>query len=197
MIQAAKIIGTGLTTTGLIGAGVGIGVVFGALILGVARNPSLRGQFFYLRYIRFCILRSNGFVCFNDGFFASIRAIAMKGYIAMAFLIRVSIYFFSDLKHVFTLCFLAINLLIIICFGCCFIHFVFLLFIFNIFGLFYLILYDKIIISYSPRLYKFILLLALFIAFFLLFVLFIAIFIQIYYTLLDYIVKINGLPHGT
>lgn len=32
MIQAAKIIGTGLGTTG---AGVGIGVVFGALILGV------------------------------------------------------------------------------------------------------------------------------------------------------------------
>jgi len=35
MIQAAKIIGTGLATTGLIGAGVGIGVVFGALILYV------------------------------------------------------------------------------------------------------------------------------------------------------------------
>ena len=35
MIQAAKIIGTGLATTGLIGAGVGIGVVFGSLILGV------------------------------------------------------------------------------------------------------------------------------------------------------------------
>jgi hypothetical protein len=29
MIQGAKIIGTGLATTGLIGAGVGIGVVFG------------------------------------------------------------------------------------------------------------------------------------------------------------------------
>ena len=46
MIQVAKIIGTGLATTGLIGAGIGIGVVFGALILGVARNPSLRGQLF-------------------------------------------------------------------------------------------------------------------------------------------------------
>lgn len=46
MIQAAKIIGTGLATTGLIGARVGIGVVFGIFILGVARNPSLRGQLF-------------------------------------------------------------------------------------------------------------------------------------------------------
>jgi hypothetical protein len=36
MIQAAKIIGTGLATTGLIGAGVGIGVVLGALIIGVS-----------------------------------------------------------------------------------------------------------------------------------------------------------------
>jgi F-type H+-transporting ATPase subunit c len=45
-IQAVKILGTGLATTGLIGAGVEIGVVFGALILGVARNPSLRGQLF-------------------------------------------------------------------------------------------------------------------------------------------------------
>jgi F-type H+-transporting ATPase subunit c len=32
MIQAAKIIGTGMATTGLTGAGIGIGVVFGVLI---------------------------------------------------------------------------------------------------------------------------------------------------------------------
>jgi F-type H+-transporting ATPase subunit c len=35
-----------MATIGLIGAEVGIGVVFGALILDVARNPSLRGQLF-------------------------------------------------------------------------------------------------------------------------------------------------------
>ena len=39
MIQAEKTIGTGLATTGLTGAGMGIGAVFGALILGVTRNP--------------------------------------------------------------------------------------------------------------------------------------------------------------
>jgi F-type H+-transporting ATPase subunit c len=63
MIQAAKIIGTGLATTRLICAGAGIGVVFGALIfslalvaliLGVvsqsAKSPSLRGQLFLLCY---------------------------------------------------------------------------------------------------------------------------------------------------
>ena len=60
MIQVAKIIGTGLATTGLIGAGVGIGVVFGALILGVARNPSLRGQLFsYAKMLSSNLVRYN------------------------------------------------------------------------------------------------------------------------------------------
>lgn len=46
MLQSSKIIGSGLATTGLIGAGVGIGVVFRALIIGVARNPSMKAQLF-------------------------------------------------------------------------------------------------------------------------------------------------------
>ena len=60
MIQAAIIIGTGLATTGLIGAGVGIGVVFGALILGVARNPSLRGQLFSYAILGFAFAEATG-----------------------------------------------------------------------------------------------------------------------------------------
>ena len=60
MNQAAKIIGTGLATTGLIGAGVGIGVVFGALILGVARNPSLRGQLFAYAILGFAFSEATG-----------------------------------------------------------------------------------------------------------------------------------------
>jgi F-type H+-transporting ATPase subunit c len=32
----------GLATIGLAGAGVGIGTVFGALVLGISRNPSLK-----------------------------------------------------------------------------------------------------------------------------------------------------------
>ena len=59
MIQAA-ILGTGLATTGLIGAGVGIGVVFGALILGVARNPSLRGQLFSYAILGFAFSEATG-----------------------------------------------------------------------------------------------------------------------------------------
>ena len=60
MIQAAKIIGTGLATTGLIGAGVAIGVVFSALIMGVSRNPSLRGQLFSYTILGFAFAETTG-----------------------------------------------------------------------------------------------------------------------------------------
>lgn len=44
IVVAAKLHGAGAATIGLAGAGIGIGTVFGALIQGVARNPSLRGK---------------------------------------------------------------------------------------------------------------------------------------------------------
>ena len=70
MIQAAKIIGTGLATTGLIGAGIGIGVVFGGLILGVARNPSLRGQLFSYALIRFAFSEATRLFALMMAFFS-------------------------------------------------------------------------------------------------------------------------------
>ena len=42
------------------GAGMGIGVVFGALILGVARNPSLRGQLFSYAILGFAFAEATG-----------------------------------------------------------------------------------------------------------------------------------------
>lgn len=51
IVQAAKLIGAGVATVGLAGAGVGIGTVFGALIRGLSRNPSLEQK-----RLRFCIL---------------------------------------------------------------------------------------------------------------------------------------------
>ncbi len=68
MIQVAKIIGTGLATTGLIGAGVGIGIVFGALILGVARNPSLRGQLFSYAILGFALTEAMGLLAIMMAF---------------------------------------------------------------------------------------------------------------------------------
>jgi F-type H+-transporting ATPase subunit c len=46
LLTCAKLIGAGLATIALGGAGVGIGIVFGALIIGYARNPSANKQLF-------------------------------------------------------------------------------------------------------------------------------------------------------
>nr|YP_009513853.1 ATP synthase subunit 9 [Pertusaria propinqua]AXH38244.1 ATP synthase subunit 9 [Pertusaria propinqua] len=62
MIQAARIIGTGIATTVLIGAGVGLKwvFVFGCLIIGVSRNPSLRGQLFSYAILGFAFAEATG-----------------------------------------------------------------------------------------------------------------------------------------
>ncbi|KAF2122380.1 ATP synthase subunit C-domain-containing protein [Lophiotrema nucula] len=60
MVAAAKIQGAGMATIGLAGAGVGIGTVFGALIQGVARNPSLRGQLFQYAVLGFAFAEATG-----------------------------------------------------------------------------------------------------------------------------------------
>jgi F-type H+-transporting ATPase subunit c len=67
MIQAAKIIGTGLATIGLAGAGVGIGVVFGALIIGVSRNPTLRSQLFSYAILGFAFAEATGLFALIQG----------------------------------------------------------------------------------------------------------------------------------
>ena len=51
LVEAAKLIGAGAASIGLAGAGAGIGTVFGALIVGLSRNPSLEQK-----RLRFCIL---------------------------------------------------------------------------------------------------------------------------------------------
>lgn len=55
IIQASKNIGAGVSAVGLAGAGVGIGTVFAALILGTARNPALRGQLFTYAILGFAL----------------------------------------------------------------------------------------------------------------------------------------------
>jgi F-type H+-transporting ATPase subunit c len=47
--------GAGSATIALGGAGVGIGTVFGALILGLARNPSLSKQLFVYAILGFAL----------------------------------------------------------------------------------------------------------------------------------------------
>ena len=55
LLQAAKFVGAGIATIGLAGAGVGIGVVFSALILGIARNPSPKDEMFKMAILGFAL----------------------------------------------------------------------------------------------------------------------------------------------
>ena len=53
ILEAAKLIGGGVATVGLAGAGVGIGTIFGALIIGLSRNPSLKQELFRIAILGF------------------------------------------------------------------------------------------------------------------------------------------------
>jgi len=55
MQEGAKLIGAGLATIGVAGSGVGIGTVFGALITGYSRNPSLKQQLFGYAILGFAL----------------------------------------------------------------------------------------------------------------------------------------------
>lgn len=55
IITFAKLLGGGLATISIAGSGVGIGVVFGALILGLARNPSVKQQIFVYAILGFAL----------------------------------------------------------------------------------------------------------------------------------------------
>jgi F-type H+-transporting ATPase subunit c len=68
VLQAAKIIGSGLATIGLSGAGVGIGLVFGSLIEATARNPSLRPQLFAYAILGFALSEATGLFCLMMAF---------------------------------------------------------------------------------------------------------------------------------
>jgi F-type H+-transporting ATPase subunit c len=55
MLQSSKYIGAGLATISLAGTGVGIGTVFGALILGLSRNPSVGPILFIYAILGFAL----------------------------------------------------------------------------------------------------------------------------------------------
>ena len=60
LVEVSKNIGMGSAAIGLTGAGIGIGLVFAALINGVARNPALRGQLFTYAILGFAFVEAIG-----------------------------------------------------------------------------------------------------------------------------------------
>jgi F-type H+-transporting ATPase subunit c len=54
-VEAARMIGAGLAVMALAGVGLGIGLIFSALINSTARNPSVREQIFPLAILGFAL----------------------------------------------------------------------------------------------------------------------------------------------
>ena len=73
MFELGKLVGAGLATIGLVGAGVGVGVVFGSLILGTARNPSLRNELFRLAILGFALTEAVGLLALMMAFLILFR----------------------------------------------------------------------------------------------------------------------------
>merc|ERR1712241_1039532 len=61
-------IGAGAATVGVAGSGAGIGSVFGSLIIGYARNPSLKQQLFSYAILGFALSEAMGLFCLMMAF---------------------------------------------------------------------------------------------------------------------------------
>ena len=59
-VDAARYIGAGLACTALIGAGVGIGTIFGNYVSAAIRNPSAAGPVFGQAMLGFALAEATG-----------------------------------------------------------------------------------------------------------------------------------------
>lgn len=67
-LTSSKMVGSGLATIGLVGAGVGVGIVFGALILSLSRNPQLEKQLFSYAILGFALTEAVGLLALMMAF---------------------------------------------------------------------------------------------------------------------------------
>jgi len=68
MTASAKLIGAGLATIGVTGAGAGIGIVFGSLVLAVSRNPNKEARLIQLTLIGFALAEAMGLLAIMMAF---------------------------------------------------------------------------------------------------------------------------------
>lgn len=64
----AKIIGAGIATTGLIGAGIGAGFIFGSFVYSTSKNPSLKSELFSMSILGFALTEATGLIALMMGF---------------------------------------------------------------------------------------------------------------------------------
>jgi F-type H+-transporting ATPase subunit c len=68
ILSSSKMVGAGLATIGLVGAGIGVGVVFGSLVLAVSRNPEYEKQLFSYTILGFALTEAVGLLALMMAF---------------------------------------------------------------------------------------------------------------------------------
>jgi F-type H+-transporting ATPase subunit c len=67
-LKAFKFVGAGLATIGLVGAGVGVGLVFGLFLLSYAHNPSIKDDLFKYAILGFALTEAVGLLALMMAF---------------------------------------------------------------------------------------------------------------------------------
>ena len=68
LVIAGKYIGAGAATIGVAGSGAGIGSVFGSLVIGYSRNPSMKQQLLTYAILGFALSEAMGLFCLMIAF---------------------------------------------------------------------------------------------------------------------------------
>jgi len=55
MLMSAQLLASGLATISILGSGIGIGVIFGSLLIGSALNPRFKDDLFSLALLGFAL----------------------------------------------------------------------------------------------------------------------------------------------
>ena len=69
-VEAAKAIGAGLATLGMIGAGIGVGNIFGQFLAGALRNPSAAASQVGNLFVGAALVEALGILAFVLGILA-------------------------------------------------------------------------------------------------------------------------------
>lgn len=68
MVQGYRLVGAGLATIGVVGAGAGVGSIFGSLIEAYARNPGQGNALFRYAIIGFALTEAVGLLALMMAF---------------------------------------------------------------------------------------------------------------------------------
>lgn len=68
LTSAAKFIGAGMATSGVIGAGAGIGIVFAGLLKALCRNPQLEPRLMQITILGFALTEAMGLLAIMMAF---------------------------------------------------------------------------------------------------------------------------------